>query len=107
MDLKKDTKTTKDSQPEPELETVIFTNNESPGTELQFTFKGKQHHLLHGRTYDLEADTVDHLNNLMYPQYELQLDAETQQMRSVVVGNVPRFTCHPVRRSAKQVAVNE
>lgn len=86
---------------------VRFINNESPGVDVQFTYKppgtpanqvGEHYHLYPSRTYDLPVDVVDHLNSLGYPVYTMEMDEESKQMVSKPTGFFNRFTCHPTER---------
>lgn len=80
---------------------VKFMNNEGGTTApLDFVYQGKAYHLAPGKEYDLPLDVVNHLNSLSYPIYEDRED-EHGNMRSVKVGTMNRFTCHPVGKFAQ------
>ena len=80
---------------------IKFMNNEEPSADLEFTFVRKdgtmeQYRLFPGYEYNLPADVVKHLNSLVYPVYNTELDRITGQIYHKQVGTFNRFSCHPV-----------
>ena len=99
---------------------VRFANIESPKTRLSFNlpvvvtrevpdpnnpektiekrFNDYEYYiLLDGYTYDLPVRVIEHINGLVVPIYDNQKDPETGDIRSVRVGEQPRFSLTPVR----------
>lgn len=58
----------------PKLETIIFRNDRDPGLPLEFHYASKTHplkqyKLLHGETYTLPIEVIEHLENCRVPIY--------------------------------------
>lgn len=79
-----------------------FTNIETPGASLPFYFAGRLWTLEDGGEYpdvycEEKGMTMSQwLNSLSVDKYEYRQDPATKQVRSVVVGRQPRFSCTPV-----------
>ena len=99
--LKTDNRTSPDLGP---LVRVQFMNNETRGVDVSFNYEGMHFGPLEdGQEYDLPEKVVRHLNHLATPRMEYRTDPATGQMKSVKVGTVHRFSCHPV--SSPEVSV--
>jgi hypothetical protein len=98
-------KTSKNQSPDlGPLLRVQFMNNENRGVDVSFNYQGAHFGPLEdGKEYDLPEKVVQHLNSLSTPRMEYRSDPATGQMKSVNIGSVHRFSCHPV--SVPQAAV--
>ena len=86
---------------------VKFTNVETPGAGVEFTYQGRGFELEDGKTYDLPEDVVHHLNSLSTPRYGWVMDPETQQKVSRKVGVNSRFSCVPITPERKRAPAPE
>ncbi|MBI9073783.1 MAG: hypothetical protein JEZ02_00130 [Desulfatibacillum sp.] len=76
---------------------IQFMNNETRGVDVSFNYEGVHFGPLEdGKEYDLPEKVVRHLNSLSTPRMEYRSDPATGQMKSVNIGTVHRFSCHPV-----------
>ena len=81
---------------------IQFMNNETPGVDVSFNYEGRHFGPLEdGQEYDLPQNVVRHLNSLSTPRMEYRADPATGQMKSLSIGTVHRFSCHPVDRVSK------
>lgn len=58
----------------PRMETIVFRNDRDPGLPLEFHYASKTHplkqyKLLHGQTYTLPLEIVEHLESCAVPIY--------------------------------------
>jgi hypothetical protein len=74
---------------------VRFTNIESPGVALSFTYGGKRFELDDGQVVKLPVCVVNHLNNLRIPVRKYDENAPSGQ-QIAVTGTRNRFSCQPV-----------
>lgn len=74
---------------------VRFTNIESPGVALSFTYGGKRFELDDGQVVKLPVCVVNHLNNLRIPVRKFDENAPSGQ-QIAVTGTRNRFSCQPV-----------
>ncbi len=81
---------------------VRFTNIESPGVALSFTYGGKRFELDDGQVVKLPVCVVNHLNNLRIPVRKYDENAPSGQ-QTVVTGMRNRFSCQPVNLKPQMV----
>lgn len=89
---------------------VSIRLGEGEPNPAEFTFQHKGYVLYNGKDYDLPIDVVEHLNNLKYPEYKLDVDQRTGQSRSLLTGYKHRFFCVPIdlrKVAEKQAKVEE
>jgi len=85
-----------------------FKNNEFPGKSITFNLEGIFFTFEDGKDYDIPLCVVDHINGLMIPdpQYELEMNPNSPaygQIRLVSDKAVSRFTLHPVGSIRQQM----
>jgi len=85
----------------PKMETIVFRNDRDPGQPLEFHYHSKTHYmknykLLHGHTYTLPVEIVEHLETRAIPIYGYRkgLDGHPEMF---VNGYKHQFTCKTVR----------
>lgn len=90
-----------------------FVNVESPRSSLDFIFNGQVLRLEDGHDYpDIFDDNLgtwlsDHLNSLAVNEYATEVDQETGQLVSKLVGTRPRFMAQIFRPMEQQVPLRK
>ncbi len=74
---------------------VLFINNEFPKADLEFTYLDRRWHLLDGESYKLPLTVIEHLNGLVVPESEYDIDPQTGQVTRMRIYSRHRFTCQP------------
>ena len=79
---------------------VTFQNIEFPNADLMFSFTEqdrvlRRYHLYDGQTIELPQEIIDHLNGLVVPTYEYEVDPTTKQVTSERRGVRNRFSVRP------------
>lgn len=92
----------------PRTDSIVFRNDRDPGVPLEFHYASathplKKYTLIHGETYNLPIEIIEHLEECKIPNYSYRRDKEGKP-EMYIQSYKHQFTCKQVRDGAQRYA---